>query len=221
MRGGDANDVGREPQARRCAAVRAGAPRDAAHRGFTALGIADTLARLHNKSIDHGIGQSRGGRRAEGRTMAREKFKTKVEAGERGRVFITIPFTPADKWGKKPRHFVKGKINSTEFSGSLGTRGGVHFFPLNKDLQDAAELAPGDAVTVEIEPQDGAASDDLPDDLAKALAKDAKAREFLAGLSAFYRNTYVKWITEAKKPETRASRVEQTVALLKQGKKQR
>lgn len=153
--------------------------------------------------------------------MAREKFKTKVEAGDRGRVFITIPFTPADKWGKKPRHFVKGTINSTEFSGSLGSRGGVYFFPLNKDLQDAAELAPGDAVSVVIEPQDGAASDDLPDDLAKALAKDAKAREFLAGLSAFYRNTYVKWITEAKKPETRASRVEQTVALLKQGKKQR
>jgi hypothetical protein len=136
-------------------------------------------------------------------------------------VFVTIPFAPNDKWGKKPRHFVKGTINTTAFNGSLGSRGGSYFFPVNKELQDQAAIGPGDAVTVVIEPQDGGASGDLPDDLVRALATAPKARDFLDGLSAFYRNTYVKWITEAKKPETRAARVEQTVALLVQGKKQR
>jgi Bacteriocin-protection, YdeI or OmpD-Associated/Domain of unknown function (DUF1905) len=153
--------------------------------------------------------------------MSRQKFKTNVEAGERGRVFITIPFVPNDKWGKKPRHFVKGTINTTAFSGSLGSRGGANFFPINKDLQDQAKIGPGDAVTVTIEPQDTAASSDLPEDLERALAGEPKALEFFQGLSTFYRNTYLKWITEAKKAETRTTRVEQTVKLLKQGKKQR
>lgn len=153
--------------------------------------------------------------------MSREKFKTKVEAGERGRVFITIPFAPQDKWGKKSRHFVKGTVNATAFSGSLGTRGGIHFFPINKELQETAAIGPGDTVTVVIEPQEAASSSELPEDLDKALAKEPAARKFLDGLSAFYRNTYLKWITEAKKAETRATRVQQTVALLKQGKKQR
>lgn len=160
--------------------------------------------------------------------MSRQTFKAKVESGERGRVFISIPFTPNDKWGKKSRHFIKGTINKTAFAGSLGSRGGAYFFPLNKELQAEAAIGPGDPVTVVIEPQDGddaqaaaAAAGDLPDDLARALAGKAKARAFLAGLSAFYRNTYVKWITEAKKPETRATRVAETVKLLEQGKKQR
>jgi hypothetical protein len=186
---------------------------------FTEPDNADTLTQLERTLVTEVNGAVHG--RAERELMAREKFKTKVEAGERGRVFITIPFVPSDKWGKKPRHFVKGTINTTAFSGSLGSRSGVYFFPLNKDLQDEAAVGPGDAVTVVIEPQDGAASSDLPDDLAEALTGEPKAREFLDGLSAFYRNTYLKWITEAKKPETRAARVEQTVRLLKQGKKQR
>jgi uncharacterized protein YdeI (YjbR/CyaY-like superfamily) len=75
-----------------------------------------------------------------------------------------------------------------------------------------------------IEPHAGDSAngaDGLPDDLANALRKAPEAKAFLEGLSAFYRNTYLKWITEAKKSETRATRVQQTVQLLLQKKKQR
>jgi hypothetical protein len=155
-------------------------------------------------------------------SMSREQFESRVESGERGRVFITIPFLPNDKWGKKPRHFVKGTLNGVAFCGSLGARGGKYFMPVNKDLQSQASVGPGDPVTVVIEPEGANKADgDLPEDLETALAGETAARQFLDGLSAFYRNTYCKWITEAKKPETRASRVEQTVKLLKQKKKQR
>jgi len=149
-----------------------------------------------------------------------EKFKTTIESGERGRVFITIPFVPNDKWGKKPRHFVKGTIQGVEFKGSLGARDGAYFMPVSKQLQSDADVGPGDTVSVVIE-ADTASTSELPEDLEAALAKAKKARAFFDGLSAFYRNTYVKWIVEAKKPETRAARVTQTVALLTEGKKQR
>jgi len=40
-------------------------------------------------------------------------------------------------------------------------------------------------------------------------------------LATFYRNTYIKWIESAKRPETRAARIEEMVQLLKAGKKQK
>jgi hypothetical protein len=152
--------------------------------------------------------------------VARKDFDTIVESGDRGRVFIVIPFDPSEQWGKKARHYVRGTIDGTPFEGSLGARGGVFFMPVNKELQKAGGIAPGNRVSVVMESADAAGSD-LPQDLEQALAGAPDARAFLDGLSAFYRNQYVTWITDAKKAETRASRVDRTVELLKAGKKQR
>jgi uncharacterized protein YdeI (YjbR/CyaY-like superfamily) len=54
----------------------------------------------------------------------------------------------------------------------------------------------------------------VPDDLSAALAGNAEAREFFGQLSYSRQNAYVTWIEQAKKPDTRTSRIEQTVALL-------
>ena len=58
-----------------------------------------------------------------------------------------------------------------------------------------------------------------PKDLQKLLAKNAKARTAFDALSFTNRKEYVVWILEAKKPETRSTRVEKTVAMLSTGKK--
>jgi len=56
-------------------------------------------------------------------------------------------------------------------------------------------------------------ADDTPSDLGAALA-GAGLAEFFAGCTASHRREYLKWIGEAKKPETRAARIEKTVAML-------
>jgi uncharacterized protein YdeI (YjbR/CyaY-like superfamily) len=60
----------------------------------------------------------------------------------------------------------------------------------------------------------------VPEDLAAALAlkKNAKARATFEALSPSHRREYVAWIAEAKRAETRARRVEQTIAWLAEGK---
>jgi hypothetical protein len=58
-----------------------------------------------------------------------------------------------------------------------------------------------------------------PKDLQKLLAKNAKARATFDGLSFTNRKEYVVWIVEAKKPGTRAARVEKTIEKLSEGKK--
>jgi hypothetical protein len=58
-----------------------------------------------------------------------------------------------------------------------------------------------------------------PKDLQKLLTKNPKARATFDGLSFTNRKEYVVWIVEAKKPETRAARVEKTIEKLSKGKK--
>jgi uncharacterized protein YdeI (YjbR/CyaY-like superfamily) len=46
----------------------------------------------------------------------------------------------------------------------------------------------------------------LPADVAEAL-RAAGLDEFFAGCTAAHRNEYLKWINEAKRPETRRARI--------------
>lgn len=57
----------------------------------------------------------------------------------------------------------------------------------------------------------------VPAELKKALAKSARARACFAELPPSHRRNYVEWITEAKRPETRARRLAAAVASLAAG----
>jgi uncharacterized protein YdeI (YjbR/CyaY-like superfamily) len=59
----------------------------------------------------------------------------------------------------------------------------------------------------------------VPADLQAALARNAKARANFAALPPSHRREYVEWITEAKRPETRARRLATTLAWLAEGKR--
>ena len=56
---------------------------------------------------------------------------------------------------------------------------------------------------------------DVPTELSDALAEDRVARDAFASLPASHRREYVGYITEAKKPETRARRVRRTLEMLR------
>ena len=54
---------------------------------------------------------------------------------------------------------------------------------------------------------------DTPQDLSDALKKAGLDR-FFVGCTPAHRKEYLKWIDEAKKPETRNARIEKTVQML-------
>lgn len=58
----------------------------------------------------------------------------------------------------------------------------------------------------------------VPPDLASALKRNARARATFDGFSPSHRREYVEWITEAKRAETRARRLAQTLEQLAEGK---
>lgn len=58
----------------------------------------------------------------------------------------------------------------------------------------------------------------VPADLAAVLKKNKEAAAAWADFSPSCRREYIEWITEAKRPETRASRLATTIAWTAQGK---
>ncbi|WP_245735818.1 YdeI/OmpD-associated family protein [Pedococcus cremeus] len=66
---------------------------------------------------------------------------------------------------------------------------------------------------------DGARTSSVPDDLVAALTTNPAAAEFFETLDRRNRFAILYRIQDAKKPETRARRIEQYVAMLAEGKK--
>jgi uncharacterized protein YdeI (YjbR/CyaY-like superfamily) len=60
---------------------------------------------------------------------------------------------------------------------------------------------------------------ELPEPIARVLRENPPAWENLQGMSASNRQAYYNFLTRAKKPETRAKRLEQAVARLKEKKR--
>ncbi len=60
---------------------------------------------------------------------------------------------------------------------------------------------------------------DIPQELSEALSRNRKAKEFFEGLAPTYRKHFVGWIITAKRPETRAKRLNETLVLLARGEK--
>jgi len=148
-----------------------------------------------------------------------QRFTT-VVAISGTRTYIAIPFNPNDVWGVKQRHHVTGSVNGCAVRGSLGSDGTQYFLPLGAAWRRDNGVEAGARVDVVLSPE-GPQSAQLSPDVADALDAEPEAKAFFEALATFYRNTYIKWIEGAKRPETRRARITEMTELLKAGRKQK
>ena len=111
-------------------------------------------------------------------------------------------------------------IGGHTYRTTVARMGGRFLVPLSAENRTAAALAAGDEIDVDIEPDTGPREVEVPADLAEALAHDQAARA-TSTPSSTHRKEWVRWIEEAKKAETRASRLAKTVESLHAGKRAR
>jgi hypothetical protein len=127
--------------------------------------------------------------------------------------FLPIPASVTRRLATRARVPVMGTINGAAFRSSLMPQGdGTHAMMVNQDLRTRAGAAVGDTVSAALEVDAAPRTVTPPDDLKSQLGPDS-ARRF-AALSYSHQKEYVDWITSARKPETRARRVDQTVKRL-------
>jgi hypothetical protein len=149
--------------------------------------------------------------------MPAHRFETVLGAEGSG-VFIELPLDVPAVFGRA-RAPVRGTINGHPFRSTVAVYGGRYYLPVNRGLREAAGVAAGDAVVIELEPDDQPRTVDPPADLADALAADPEARAAFAGLAFTHQREYAEWVAQAKRAETRRRRVEQAVAMLRDGRR--
>jgi antitoxin component of MazEF toxin-antitoxin module len=145
------------------------------------------------------------------------RFESTVELGGKTATGIQVPEEVIEALGQSKRPPVTITINGFTYRTTAVRMGGAFYVPLAAENREAAGVAAGDAITVEIENDTAPREVTLPDDLAAAM--DDAARTTYDGLSYTHRKEWVRWVEEAKKPETRATRIERTVTGLKAGRK--
>jgi Bacteriocin-protection, YdeI or OmpD-Associated/Domain of unknown function (DUF1905) len=145
------------------------------------------------------------------------RFESRVELGGKTATGIEVPTEIIEGLGSSKRPPVTVTVNGYTYRTTAVRMGGRFLVPLAAENREAAGVAAGDDVTVEIALDTSPREVDLPADLAAAM--DDAVRATYDGLSYTHRKEWVRWVEEAKKPETRASRIEKTVAGLRAGKK--
>jgi hypothetical protein len=149
--------------------------------------------------------------------VAGHRFETVLAAEDSG-VFIELPLDVPAAFGKA-RAPVRGTINGHPFRSTVAVYGGRYYLPVKRALREAAGVAAGDTVVVELEPDDQPRTVAPPADLADALTADPEAKAAFDGLSFTHQREYAEWVAEAKRAETRRRRVEQAVQMLRDGRR--
>jgi hypothetical protein len=149
--------------------------------------------------------------------MATHRFETVLQTEDSG-VFFEVPLDVPAIFGKA-RAPVRGTINGHPFRSTVAVYGGRSFLPVKKALREAAGVAAGDAVVIELEADEQPRTVDPPPDLAAALAADPEARAAFEGLSFTHQREYAEWVAEARREATRRRRVAQAVEMLRDGRR--
>jgi hypothetical protein len=136
------------------------------------------------------------------------------------RTLIPIPFDPNEVWGAKERHYVAGSVNGRAVRGVLESSGTRFFFALGPVWRRDNEFEAVEVADVVLFPE-GPQSGLLAADVSAALEAEPQAKAFFDSLATFYRKNFIRWIEGAKRPQTRAARIHETVRLLKAGVRQR
>ena len=148
-------------------------------------------------------------------TVARalvESVKVKLQR-DGAMCFVPVPFDPRAVFGKV-RAPVKVTLNGYTYRSTIFVMHGIHCIPLRKSHRDAAGLDGNETLTVKIAHDTAERSVEIPAELARAFRKNRAAAARWHALSFTHRREFAEAISSAKKPETRARRVANTLRAL-------
>jgi hypothetical protein len=143
------------------------------------------------------------------------QFTAVLTAIPSGGHFVVVPHGAAEAAGLRYGARVRGTVNGVAYRSSLMKYAGVFHMGVHKATIAAASAVSGAPVDVTIELDDQPLpTDTVPKDLAKAIAASPKAKAGWAVQSPAHRREHVKYVLDAKKPETRTRRIAATVTTL-------
>lgn len=143
------------------------------------------------------------------------RFRTKILQGGKTATGIEVPSSVMEGLGAGKKPAVRVTINGYTYRSTVATVNGKPMMGVSEEVRTNAGVKGGDTVEVEMELDTAPREVAVPPDLARALAKDAKAKKYFESLSYSGKVRLVAPIANGKTPETRERNVAKAMKELK------
>ena len=145
------------------------------------------------------------------------KCRTTILSGGKTTTGIHVPDAVVAALGASRKPAVKVTLNGYQYRSTVAVMGGRFMVGVSADVREKSGVKGGDSLDVEIELDTAPRVLEIPADFASALAAEPVAQAAFDRLSYSNKRRHTMPIEEAKTPETRARRVEKSVAALTDG----
>lgn len=146
------------------------------------------------------------------------RFHTTIERTGPNTAGIPVPDEVLTALGAGRRPAVTVTVNGYTYRSTVGSMGGRSLIPLSSAHRATAGVEGGEALDVDIKLDTAPRAVEVPADLAAALAAEPAALATFERLSYSDKSWHVLQVEGAKAPETRARRIEKSVAMLTEGR---
>ena len=144
--------------------------------------------------------------------MVSRTFRAKI-VREGSMCFIPLTFDPKDVFGKV-RAPVTVTLNGYSYRSTIAVMGGPPCIPLRKSNREAAGLEGGETIDVRLDLDNEKREVIPPADFRRLLETTPGALAHWNRLSYTHQREHVEAIEGAKKPETRARRIEAAIRMM-------
>ena len=149
--------------------------------------------------------------------MKKYTFDAEIREGRGGGAYIVFPYDAEKEFGTNGKVPVDSTIDGVPDKSALMRMGlPHHILGVPKAIRDKLGKKPGNVVKIVLWKDDVPREVAVPPEL-QARMKKAGVLPFFESLSFTHRKEYCRWITEAKKDETRARRLDKAIELLTDG----
>lgn len=149
------------------------------------------------------------------------RFRAELLQAGKTATGIRIPPEIVAALGSSKRPAVRVTIKGYTYRSTIAVLGGEFMLGVSADVRQAAGVAGGDQVDVDLELDTEPREVTVPPDLAALLGRDAGARQAFDRLSYSNRQRIALGIEGAKTAETRQRRLEKAISELRPGGMQR
>lgn len=146
------------------------------------------------------------------------RFRTTIQSAGKTALGFEIPPEVVEALGAGKRPPVLVTINGYTYRNTVAVYGGVYMIGVSAENRAPAKVKGGDEVEVDLELDTAPREVAVPPELQAALDADPAARATFDKLSYSNKSWHTLQVTGTSNPDTRARRVERSIAALREGK---
>jgi hypothetical protein len=146
------------------------------------------------------------------------RFRTTIQQTGRTAMGFEVPPSAVEALGAGRRPPVTVTINGYTYRNTVAVMGGAYMIGVSAEHRGPAGVTGGEEVEVELALDTAPREVEVPPELAAALEADPAAKATFEGLSYSNRSWHALQVTGTNNPDTRARRIEKSIAALREGR---